>query len=67
MDLNDITYTINGAVFEVNRELGPGFLEKVHVYLCLSVAKQKWKRWRNSGILLFINMIKSMEKSLSAS
>lgn len=30
MDINDITYTINGAVFEVNRVLGPGFLEKVY-------------------------------------
>ena len=30
MDVNDITYAINGAVFEVNRVLGPGFLEKVY-------------------------------------
>ncbi len=30
MDLNDLTYLINGAVFEVNRILGPGFLEKVY-------------------------------------
>ena len=30
MKLNDITYKINGAVFEVNRILGPGFLEKVY-------------------------------------
>jgi len=30
MDLNDITYTINGAIFEVNRILGFGFLEKVY-------------------------------------
>jgi len=30
MDLNDITYKINGAIFEVNRELGTGFLEKVY-------------------------------------
>ena len=30
MDINDITYAINGAVFEVNRILGPGFLEKVY-------------------------------------
>ena len=30
MDINDITYTINGSVFEVNRVLGPGFLEKVY-------------------------------------
>ena len=30
MNINDITYTINGAVFEVNSVLGPGFLEKVY-------------------------------------
>ncbi len=30
MKLNDITYAINGAVFEVNRVLGAGFLEKVY-------------------------------------
>lgn len=30
MDINDITYKINGAIFEVNRILGPGFLEKVY-------------------------------------
>ena len=30
MDINDLTYKINGAVFEVNRILGAGFLEKVY-------------------------------------
>ena len=30
MDINEITYSINGAVFEVNRILGNGFLEKVY-------------------------------------
>ena len=30
MDINDITYAIRGAVFEVNRVLGPGFIEKVY-------------------------------------
>jgi GxxExxY protein len=30
MNINDITYVINGAVFEVNRTLGSGFLEKVY-------------------------------------
>jgi GxxExxY protein len=30
MDLNDITYEIRGAVFEVNRVLGSGFLEKIY-------------------------------------
>ena len=30
MDINDITYKVNGAIFEVNKILGPGFLEKVY-------------------------------------
>jgi GxxExxY protein len=30
MDLNEITYQINGAVYEVNKVLGGGFLEKVY-------------------------------------
>ncbi|MBT6047582.1 MAG: GxxExxY protein [Candidatus Scalindua sp.] len=30
MDINDVTFKINGAVFEVNRVLGSGFLEKVY-------------------------------------
>ena len=28
--INEITYTINGAVYEVNKVLGAGFLEKVY-------------------------------------
>ena len=30
MDINELTYQINGAIFEINRELGAGFLEKVY-------------------------------------
>ncbi len=30
MDIDELTYLINGAVFEVNRVLGAGFLEKVY-------------------------------------
>ena len=30
MDINDITYKIRAAIFEVNRILGAGFLEKVY-------------------------------------
>ncbi len=30
MEINDITYQIRGALFEVNKVLGPGFLEKVY-------------------------------------
>jgi hypothetical protein len=29
LDINDLTYKINGAVFKVSRVLGAGFLEKV--------------------------------------
>jgi GxxExxY protein len=30
MKINEITYEIRGALFEVNKVLGPGFLEKVY-------------------------------------
>ena len=30
MDINELTYAINGAIFEVNKILGAGFLEKVY-------------------------------------
>jgi GxxExxY protein len=30
MDINEITYKVNGAVYEVFRVLGHGFLEKVY-------------------------------------
>ena len=30
MELNDITYKINAAIFEINRELGAVFLEKIY-------------------------------------
>jgi len=39
MDLNDITYKINGAIFEVNHELGAGFLEKVYQNALLTELK----------------------------
>ena len=29
-DINDLTYRINGAIFEVSRTLGAGFLENVY-------------------------------------
>jgi GxxExxY protein len=41
MDVNDITYAINGAVFEVNRVLGPGFLEKVYENALLVELKKR--------------------------
>jgi GxxExxY protein len=30
MDINELTYRINGAIYEVSRVLGGGFLEKVY-------------------------------------
>ena len=41
MDINEITYIINGAVFEVNRVLGPGFLEKVYENALLIELKKR--------------------------
>ena len=41
MKINDITYAINGAVFEVNRILGPGFLEKVYENALLVELRQR--------------------------
>ncbi len=40
-DLDDLSYAINGAIFEVNRVLGPGFLEKVYENaLCVEFEKR---------------------------
>ena len=47
MDINDITYAINGAVFEVNRVLGPGFLEKVYENALLIELKERGLRVKN--------------------
>ena len=41
MEINDITYTINGAVFEVNKVLGLGFLEKVYENALLIELKRR--------------------------
>ena len=41
MEINEITYTINGAVFEVNRVLGSGFLEKVYENALLVELKKR--------------------------
>ena len=36
-----MTYQINGAIYEVNRVLGPGFLEKVYENALLAELKQR--------------------------
>ena len=41
MKINDITYKINGAIFEVNKILGPGFLEKVYENALVSELKNR--------------------------
>jgi GxxExxY protein len=41
MTINDITYKINGAIFEVNKILGPGFLEKVYENALMVELKNK--------------------------
>jgi len=47
MDINDITYAINGAVFEVNRVLGAGFLEKVYEIALLIELKRRGLKAEN--------------------
>ena len=47
MEINDITYAINGAVFEVNNILGPGFLEKVYENALLVELKKRGLKAKN--------------------
>ena len=47
MEINDITYAINGAVFEVNNILGPGFLEKVYENALLVEFKRRGLKAKN--------------------
>ena len=50
MDINELTYLINGAIFEVNRVLGAGFLEKVYENALLIELKENGHR----AIIFFI-------------
>jgi GxxExxY protein len=44
VDSKELTYLINGAIFEVNRELGTGFLEKVYENaLLIELSKRELK------------------------
>ena len=43
MDINELTYLMNGAIFEVIRVLGGGFLEKVY-------ENALWVELRNRGL-----------------
>ena len=44
MDLNEITYRINGSIFEVNQVLGSGFLEKVYENAMMIELKERGLR-----------------------
>ena len=41
MEINDVTYAVRGTVFEVNRILGSGFLEKVYENALLLELRQR--------------------------
>ena len=41
MDINDITYQIRGAIFDVYNELGPGLLESVYEEALFMELKQR--------------------------
>ena len=47
MDIDDITYQIRGAIFEVNRVLGYGFLEKVYEKALMIELKSRGLRVEN--------------------
>ena len=47
MDINDLTYKINGAIYEVNQVLGEGFLEKVYENALLVELRRKGLRAEN--------------------
>lgn len=44
MNVNDVTYEVNDAIFEVNRVLGPGFLEKVYENALVSELEERGLR-----------------------
>jgi len=52
MNINDITYGINGAVFDVNRVLGPGLLEKVYENALVFEIKYPAAEQRGIGVAL---------------
>ena len=60
MDINEITYKINGAIFEVNRILGPGFLESVYENALMVELKSRGLRAINQAPLSVIYKEKSV-------
>ena len=65
MKINDMTYAVRGAVFEVNRVLGPGFLEKVYEKaLLMELRKRGLKadyaieyRWTTVHVLFKLSLV----------
>jgi len=51
MKLNDITCAIRGAIFEVNKVLGSGFLEKVYENSLLTELKSRGLKAENQSPL----------------
>ena len=49
MNINDLTYQINGAIFEVSRTLGAGFLEKVYEKALMIELKERRMRAINQA------------------
>jgi GxxExxY protein len=49
MKLNDITYEVRGALFEVNSVLGPGFLEKLYENALLIELKKRGLKARSQA------------------
>jgi GxxExxY protein len=47
MNINDLTYQINGAVYEVNKVLGAGFLEKVYENALMIELKERGLEAKN--------------------
>ena len=41
MEQDDLTFTINGAIYEVNRVLGSGFMEKVYENALMQELKRR--------------------------
>ncbi len=49
MNINDLTYQINGAVFEVSRTLGAGFLEKIYENALMIELEERGMRVENQA------------------
>jgi len=49
ININELTYQINGAVFEVSRTLGAGFLEKVYEKALMIELKERRMRAINQA------------------